>query len=146
MACGCSATPSSFGWLFNEHKKRLKIYADSGKKSMGVEVVSRQIPKEQTVHDSRDCVVFERKSDDVYMGCARFRTINLLLGVIDSRGFERSASQEKFHDAFIRTCGKVIYREEWGVHQGAIIRHNGWNTIASGILISTPRRFGKTFR
>lgn len=51
----------------------------------------------------------------------------------------RSNHQERFHDAFMRSCGRVLYREEWSVHRKAIMTRNGWDRCPGEIMISTPR-------
>lgn len=73
------------------------------------------------------------------------QTLYALLADIDRRGFARSAHQLQFHNAFIRACGRVLYRNDWGTSRPAIMEKNGWAKSPSEILISTPRRFGKTF-
>jgi hypothetical protein len=65
--------------------------------------------------------------------------------MIDERGFQRSSQQIRFHDSFVRATSRVIYRDDWAKSQPAIAKKNGWETTPSEILISTPRRFGKTF-
>jgi hypothetical protein len=87
----------------------------------------------------------ENRPTDRFVGDARLRTMNALLSMIDENGFERSNHQMQFHDAFIRACSRVLYREEWPVHRSAIMQHNAWVTAPSEIMVSTPRRFGKTF-
>ena len=37
------------------------------------------------------------------------------------------------------------YREDWVLNKPEILKCNGWGTSFSEVLISTPRRFGKTF-
>ena len=81
-----------------------------------------------------------------FHGCTRVKRLNGFLAHIDSKGFERSNHQCRFHDAFMKACGRTLYREEWGVHRTEIMRTNGWHTDKSEVMISTPRRFGKTFR
>lgn len=81
-----------------------------------------------------------------FTGCSRLKNLNQFLSQIDSKGFERSNHQCRFHEAFTKACGRTIYREEWGVHRTEIMRKNGWATDKSEVMISTPRRFGKTFR
>ena len=39
-----------------------------------------------------------------------------------------------------------MYREDWGVQKPAIMQKHGWESCPGEVLISTPRRFGKTFR
>ena len=83
---------------------------------------------------------------DQYQGCVRLRTLRSLLQIIDEEtAFERSPHQQKFHEAFIRAAARIIYREEWPLKKDSIMRYNGWPTAKSEVLISTPRRFGKTF-
>ena len=52
----------------------------------------------------------------------------------------------QFHSAFERCVSRVIYKGEWGRDRTAIMQHNGWEKANSEVMISTPRRFGKTFR
>ena len=80
-----------------------------------------------------------------FIGDDRLERIYKFLAVIDDGPYERSANQVSFHDAFITASGRCIYREEWDVHKRAIQAKNGWTHDSSEILVSTPRRFGKTF-
>lgn len=50
-----------------------------------------------------------------------------------------STHQQKFHEAFIRAAARIIYREEWPLKKDTIMRHNGWESARSEVLISTPR-------
>lgn len=131
--------------LFAEHLCDVHTQLKVKRKALNIELVSRKPAIAKSEHDVRDCVIWERKTTDRYIGCSRMRAVRELLGEIDKRGFERSDAQERFHEAFLRSCSRVIYKEEWGVHEHAIREHNGWDTIAAGILISTPRRFGCVF-
>ena len=38
-----------------------------------------------------------------------------------------------------------MYREDWGVQKPRIMQKHGWESCPGEVLISTPRRFGKTF-
>lgn len=82
---------------------------------------------------------------DVYEGDAVLRTLTKLLSMIDERGYQRSSQQMRFHDAFLRATSRVVYRNDWARSEPDIRLRNGWATTPSEILISTPRRFGKTF-
>ena len=73
------------------------------------------------------------------------RTLQKLLTRIDQRGYERSAQQLEFHVAFMKAAARVIYRGSWETERPAIMKKYGWETSNSEVLISTPRRFGKTF-
>lgn len=46
----------------------------------------------------------------------------------------------------MKASARVIYRSSWATDRPAIMAAHGWETSNSEVLISTPRRFGKTFR
>lgn len=83
---------------------------------------------------------------DEFQGDVNYRTLQRLLTRVDQRGFERSAQQLEFHVAFMKAAARVIYRGSWETERPAIMKKFGWETSNSEVLISTPRRFGKTFR
>ena len=83
---------------------------------------------------------------DRYEGDCVLRTLHQLLAMIDDRGFARSPQQCQFHDAFIRASSRVMYRQDWSKSKPMIMEHNHWKDCPSQILVSTPRRFGTTFR
>lgn len=90
--------------------------------------------------------VITHHTTQAFIGDQRLKNILNLLNRIDERGYERSANQVRFHEAFLSASGRCIYKEEWEVHRRAIMARNGWTSNSSEILVSTPRRFGKTFR
>ena len=51
----------------------------------------------------------------------------------------------QFHVAFMKAAARVIYRGSWETERPAIMKKYGWEKSNSEVLISTPRRFGKTF-
>ena len=82
---------------------------------------------------------------DEFQGDVNYRTLQKLLTRVDQRGFERSAQQLEFHVAFMKAAARVIYRGSWETERPAIMKKHGWEKSNSEVLISTPRRFGKTF-
>lgn len=78
-----------------------------------------------------------------YQGDINLKNIQNLLALIDQRGYERSAHQLQFHNAFIRATSRVIFRADWSRRESDIRKKYGWEKTPSEILISTPRRFGK---
>ena len=81
-------------------------------------------------------------------GFIRMDKSRLALECMDRQGWERSYFQKKFHDAFLQATARVYWKKE-GQGQFArdhqkILEMNGWDHLAQEILISTPRRFGKT--
>ena len=95
-------------------------------------------------------VVSDRVSDAPggslhWSGCDRLRRLGTLLTRLDTSGFERSTHQVLFHRAFEESCARVLYGDAYAIHRAAIDAKNNWTSGKSEVLISTPRRFGKTF-
>jgi len=86
------------------------------------------------------------QAGDEFQGDVNYRTLQKLLTRVDQRGFERSSQQLEFHVAFMKAAARVIYRGAWETERPAIMKKYGWDKSNSEVLISTPRRFGKTFR
>jgi len=82
---------------------------------------------------------------DQWQGDTNMRTLQKLLSRVDARGFERSAQQLEFHEAFMKAAARVIYKGSWETDRPMIMEKYGWDRCNSEVLISTPRRFGKTF-
>ena len=82
---------------------------------------------------------------DQWQGDTNMRTLQKLLSRVDARGFERSAQQLEFHEAFMKAAARVIYKGSWETDRPMIMEKFGWDRCNSEVLISTPRRFGKTF-
>lgn len=81
-------------------------------------------------------------------GFQRMLKCRRALDALDRKGWQRSFHQRMFHDNFIRACARIFWkREPHGVfakdHQ-RILEVNGWDHLSQEVLVSTPRRFGKT--
>jgi hypothetical protein len=125
-----------------EHLALVQRRAAARRKALNMTMCIRQA--NQVDGDEKfESVRYLRMPADTFLGDVRLRTVDALLREIDERGFERSNHQERFHNAFIRACSRVLYREEWAVHRTAIMSKNSWMSVQSEIMISTPRRFGK---
>jgi len=70
------------------------------------------------------------------------------LNALDRCGWKRSFHQRAFHDDYLRSCARVFFKTEApGSFERAhkrILELNGWDSLQQEVLISTPRRFGKT--
>ena len=89
-----------------------------------------------------------RSAKDECTGFKRMQKCRQGLEALDRRGWQRSFHQRMFHDNFIRACARIFWkREKHGVfakdHQ-KILEVNGWDHLSQEVLVSTPRRFGKT--
>lgn len=94
---------------------------------------------------------FMFQSDEVKSGngFTRIQRCRDALESIDRQGFTRSFHQRLFHDHFIRACARIFWKTEppgtFARHHQKILESNGWDHLSQEILVSTPRRFGKTF-
>ena len=70
------------------------------------------------------------------------------LSKLDTKGWARSYHQRLFHDDFLKACTRSFWKLEdpgqFARDHQRVLRANSWDHIAQEILISTPRRFGKT--
>lgn len=91
----------------------------------------------------------QRRSVTVSMSAFdRIKECRRALEALDRQGWNRSYHQRQFHEQFIRACARIFYKSEpAGVFQRdhqRLLQVNGWQNLSQEILISTPRRFGKT--
>eukprot|EP00960_Hanusia_phi_P069785 767165-Hanusia_phi.AAC.1 len=81
-------------------------------------------------------------------GFKRMQRCRDALAAIDRKGWPRSFHQKEFHDDFIRACARLFWKTEpkgqFNRDHQKILELNGWDHLAQEILVSTPRRFGKT--
>lgn len=122
---------------FEAHKNHLKVLALARRE----EVMMKNVVFSASKRDSQTDA-----ANYMFDGCRRLHTLRSLLSVIDARGFERSDHQLQFHAAFERCVARVLYRSEWATQKTAIMSNNNWVKCSSEVMVSTPRRFGKTFR
>lgn len=81
-------------------------------------------------------------------GFERMRRCRMALEALDQGGWKRSYHQRMFHEAYIAACARPFWKIDppgsfARAHQ-KILDINSWENLAQEILISTPRRFGKT--
>ena len=81
-------------------------------------------------------------------GFSRMQACRDALSFLDENGWRRSYHQRLFHDDFIRACTRIFWKREppgkFARDQCEILRRNNWSHLQQEVLISTPRRFGKT--
>ena len=93
------------------------------------------------------CKEVVKKNDEID-GFYRMQLCRDALSAMDRRGWNRSHHQRMFHDHFIRACARIFFKNDppgsfARAHQ-AILEINAWDNLSQEVLISTPRRFGKT--
>jgi len=78
----------------------------------------------------------------------RMRECRNALALLDTTGWNRSFHQRQFHEDFLKACTRTFWKMEppgsfARCHQ-QVLQENSWEHLAQEVLISTPRRFGKT--
>jgi len=90
----------------------------------------------------------ERTDKRKQTGFSRMQECRDALILLDDRGWKRSYHQRLFHDDFLKACTRIFWKlEAPGTFERQhcdILRRNNWEHLQQEILISTPRRFGKT--
>lgn len=70
------------------------------------------------------------------------------LAKLDRIGWYRSYHQRIFHEDFLQACARIFWKTmppgQFARDHHSILVKNSWEHLAQEILISTPRRFGKT--
>lgn len=93
--------------------------------------------------------LFQAEEGKTGNGFTRIQRCREALESIDRQGFTRSFHQRLFHDHFIRACARIFWKTEppgtFARNHQRILESNGWDHLSQEILVSTPRRFGKTF-
>ena len=117
-------------WLTLAHQ-HLKYYKEA-----------ERIDYEERIIQSRADITFDplrskRKCD----GDHRLRCI---MQHLDGFGIDRTREQRIFHKWFLRATVPHIYGMEWNSDSVEICERLGIREIQFEVLISTPRRFGKT--
>mgnify|MGYP001289592586 CR=1 FL=1 len=77
-------------------------------------------------------------------GDSRLAALRGALAHLDIK-YCRSKHQRLFHDAFIASCIRNIYRDEYSSCYLRILEENNWSECRQEVFICCPRRFGKTF-
>lgn len=101
---------------------------------------------------NRPFTIFEHlgllKDQSELSGFKRIEKCRMALAAIDKRGWDRSFHQRDFHESFIRASARVFWKTEppgqFQKDHQYILESNKWDHLAQEILVSTPRRFGKT--
>lgn len=90
----------------------------------------------------------QAQNAEVASGWTRMAKCRQALDAIDRQGWARSFHQKQFHEQFIRSCARVFWKNEkpgqFARDHKTILEYNGWESLPQEMLISTPRRFGKT--
>lgn len=77
-------------------------------------------------------------------GEKRLKLLIHYLEILDNKGYKRSQHQLGFHKAFIGACLKKILKDDYNSDLEKIIQKYDIENTTNDIIITTPRRFGKT--
>lgn len=132
--CEASALPECILSQFEKHAEALRLASRARKESMAMRNVVVDGDQKHAVNEVD--TLGKRMPSDLYEGDVNLRTLRTLLGMVDSRGWERSAHQLAFHSAFERCVARVLFKNEWGSQRPAIMQAHGWQTCSSEVMIS----------
>lgn len=85
---------------------------------------------------------YERK---VTTGDEKLADLVEALDRLDEIGFKRSSAQRQFHRYYISACLKKIYGKDLNRNLARILKEHELEELRSDVIVSTPRRWGKTF-
>ena len=81
-------------------------------------------------------------------GLKRIQLCRAALDALDRRGWERSFHQRLFHEEYLKSCARIFFKRDgpgaFARNHARVLELNGWDSTPQEILVSTPRRFGKT--
>ena len=81
-------------------------------------------------------------------GFRRMQLCRQALDALDRRGWSRSFHQRLFHEEYLKSCTRVFFKRDgpgaFARAHNRILEINSWDSTPQEILVSTPRRFGKT--
>jgi hypothetical protein len=81
-------------------------------------------------------------------GFRRMQLCRQALEALDRRGWNRSFHQRLFHEEYLKSCTRIFFKRDgpgaFAKAHNRILEVNSWDSTPQEILVSTPRRFGKT--
>ena len=116
-------------------------------------LIRRESPEERVVAQSQKNALRNRlsksiKSTTKVTPMDRMTHCRKALERLDVAGWKRSYHQRLFHDDFLKACTRTFWKTEppgsFAKDHGKVLEVNSWEHLAAEVLISTPRRFGKT--
>lgn len=81
-------------------------------------------------------------------GIKRIQLCRQALDALDRRGWDRSFHQRLFHEEYLKSCARIFFKRDgpgaFAISHNRLLELNSWDSTPQEILVSTPRRFGKT--
>jgi hypothetical protein len=81
-------------------------------------------------------------------GLQRVQRCRDALSALDRRGWDRSFHQRLFHEVYLKSCVRIFFKRDgpgaFARNHNRVLEVNGWDSTPQEVLVSTPRRFGKT--
>jgi len=81
-------------------------------------------------------------------GIKRILLCRHALDALDRRGWDRSFHQRLFHEEYLKSCARIFFKRDgpgsFAKYHNRLLELNSWDSTPQEILVSTPRRFGKT--
>ena len=92
--------------------------------------------------------VDQQAAEEKLTGVRRIQKCRDALSALDRRGWDRSFHQRMFHEVYLKSCVRIFFKRDgpgaFARHHNRVLELNGWDSTPQEVLVSTPRRFGKT--
>lgn len=124
--------------IFDVSLRICEEYADLCDKEIALDARKRAPPLEI---DSL-CDPDEYIEEDAFDGDAVIAKIRRSL---DMFGIRRSHDQRNFHEKMIRAVMPLVYGDAWNTQKDVIMARHGFDKVKAEVIISCPRRWGKTW-
>jgi hypothetical protein len=138
----------SFANLFEAMDEHLLMHAEPQTTNGGARNRSQQ--QQQQQHQTL-AIHRHMQSMEVTQNMNGFRRMQLCrqaLDALDRRGWSRSFHQRLFHEEYLKSCTRIFFKRDgpgaFARAHNRILELNSWDSMPQEILVSTPRRFGKT--
>ena len=87
-------------------------------------------------------------TEEKLTGIRRIQRCRDALSALDRRGWDRSFHQRMFHEVYLKSCVRIFFKRDgpgaFARNHNRVLELNGWDSTPQEVLVSTPRRFGKT--
>lgn len=106
------------------------------------DIIARSAPSARRVQTKTllEKYTTNEKGSSVQKGHAIMDRMRALLNT-----FRRSEQQKQFHHIMLRCLAKQVYLESIWTHELEILEYNGFDSLNTEVMVSAPRRFGKSW-
>lgn len=125
-------------------KNNMSLESSEQDATVASKYIKRKFGSLESFFENKEILSSNVKCD----GFSRLKSLRRALVALDRGGWERSFHQRLFHESFINAIVRILFKTDppgyFSQSYPRLLELNGWTCINQEILVSTPRRFGKT--